>query len=250
MSLYEKMLESAASGKDSGVRSLFLGWKGSAIILEDGRWGVGAVPPSERDSHSPREPHTRLLLSATAREIALLAVSPYPQEFAAASAALSALLPPTEGGCPLEALLSLPGEERVSLLSPDPWVSDFLRDWNWNLSIFDDRRRGLAVLPEWTSSQHMASSPWIWLTAEALRTRAILTLLPLFPRKKGVILQGPGIPYLPELFREAGVTHLVLPVPGEGSREEVFRYLGTGGSPWSCPDLRWRVFFLKGEGNR
>ncbi|GAB1400051.1 hypothetical protein MASR1M66_15050 [Aminivibrio sp.] len=116
MSLYEKMLESAAGGKDSGVRSLFLGWKGSAIILEDGRWGVGAVPPSERDSHSPREPHTRLLLSATAREIALLAVSPYPQEFAAASAALSALLPPTEGGCPLEALLSLPGEDRVSFL--------------------------------------------------------------------------------------------------------------------------------------
>lgn len=249
MSLYEKMLESVASVKDCGVTSLFLGWKGSAILLQDRRWGLGAVPPSERDSHSPRESHTRTLLSASAREIALLAVSPYPQEFAAASAALSALLPPPEGGQPLDALLSLPGKDRVALLAPDPWVSDYLKDWNWKISVFDDRRRGLGVLPEWTSSQHMASSPWIWLTAEALRTRAILTLLPLFPRKKGVILQGPGIPFLPELFREAGVTHLVLPVPEEGSREEVFRYLGTGGSPWSCPDLRWKVFFLNAEGN-
>ena len=245
MALYEKMLQYAAGAKDCEVTSLFLGWKGSAILLEDGRWGIGAVPPLGRDSHSPRESHTRSLLSASAREIALLAVSPYPQEFAAASAAMSALLPPPDGGQPLESLLSLPGKDRVSLLAPDPWVSDCLKDWNWNVSIFDDRRRGFGVLPEWTSSQHMASSPWIWLTAEVLRTRAILTLLPLFPRKKGVILQGPGIPYLPELFREAGITHLVLPVPEKGSREEVFRYLGTGGSSWNCPDLRWRVFFLK-----
>ncbi len=244
MRLYESILDEVLTSPDGEPDYLIIGWKGSILSLSDGRWGVGAVSPAGNEPFSPREEHTRNLLSIGAHGLARLLVSPYPQEFSAASASLAALAPAPDGGEPLESLLSLPGGEKISLLAPDPWLVDFLRDWNWNLSIFDDARRGLRVLPEWTSSQHLRSSGWLWITAETLRNRKILSLLPLLKGKHGVILQGPGIPFLPSVFREAGITHLVLPVAEERAEARTRRYISAGGTPWSCPSLLWRVFPL------
>ncbi len=110
-----------------------------------------------RRADVPREEHTRNILMSGAHSLARLLVSPYPQEFSAASASLRRARPGAEGAN-LWNSLQLPGRDRVALLAPDPWVTDFLRDWNWKISIFDDSRRGLGILPEWTTSQHLHSS--------------------------------------------------------------------------------------------
>jgi|LSQX01.3.fsa_nt_gb hypothetical protein len=249
MGLYEEIQDRLLSRPDGEVESIVLGWKGSAVVLKDGRWGLGTVPPEGGAALSPREDHTRRLLASGVRDLARLLVSPYPQEYAAASAAAAALSPPPEGGMPLESLLPLPGGERVCLVTPDPWVIDFLRDWHWNISVFDDGRRGLNVLPEWTASQHMSSCSWIWLTAEVFRTRSFFTLLPWLEKKK-VVLQGPGIPFLPDILGRAGISFLVLPSVSSASPSAVLRYVASGGNPWTCPDLTWRVHPAAGEGEQ
>ena len=250
MRLYESILQEVLRAPDGKPDNLIIGWKGSFLSLADGRWGVGSTPPEGGDPLSPREEHTRNILMCGAHSLARLLVSPYPQEFSAASASLAALASAPAGGEPLEYLLPLPGRDRVVLLAPDPWVIDFLRDWNWNISIFDDSRRGLDILPEWTSSQHLHSSAVLWINAETLRNRKILSLIPLLKEKRGVILQGPGIPFLPTVFREAGITHLVLPAADKSAAPETRRYIAAGGTPWTCPSLRWRVFpLLYTDGN-
>ena len=249
MGLYEEMQERLLSARDGELESLVLGWKGSAVVLKDGRWGIGAVPPGGGATLSPREDHTRRLLLSGAKDLAKLLVSPYPQEYAAASAAAAAIAPAPEEGLPLESLLPLPGGERVSLVTPDPWVTDFLRDWNWNISVFDDGRRGLNVFPEWTASQHLNSSGWVWLTAEVFRTRSFFSLLP-FLSGKMVVLQGPGIPYLPDVYGQAGISFLVLPETSGTDGSAAMRYVASGGTPWTCPDLRWRVHPVSGQGRQ
>ncbi len=249
MGLYEEIQERLLSARDGELESLVLGWKGSAVVLKDGRWGIGAVPPGGGATLSPREDHTRRLLLSGAKDLAKLLVSPYPQEYAAASAAAAAIAPAPEEGLPLESLLPLPGGERVSLVTPDPWVTDFLRDWNWNISVFDDGRRGLNVFPEWTASQHLNSSGWVWLTAEVFRTRSFFSLLPFLSGKK-VVLQGPGIPFLPDVYGQAGISFLVLPQTSGTDGSAAMRYVASGGTPWTCPDLRWRVHPVSGQGRQ
>jgi hypothetical protein len=249
MGLYEEIQERLLSARDGELESLVLGWKGSAVVLKDGRWGIGAVPPGGGATLSPREDHTRRLLLSGAKDLAKLLVSPYPQEYAAASAAAAAIAPAPEEGLPLESLLPLPGGERVSLVTPDPWVTDFLRDWNWNISVFDDGRRGRNVFPEWTASQHLNSSGWVWLTAEVFRTRSFFSLLPFLSGKK-VVLQGPGIPFLPDVYGQAGISFLVLPETSGTDGSAAMRYVASGGTPWTCPDLRWRVHPVSGQGRQ
>lgn len=249
MGLYEEIQERLLSARDGELESLVLGWKGSAVVLKDGRWGIGAVPPGGGATLSPREDHTRRLLLSGAKDLAKLLVSPYPQEYAAASAAAAAIAPAPEEGLPLESLLPLPGGERVSLVTPDPWVTDFLRDWNWNISVFDDGRRGLNVFPEWTASQHLNSSGWVWLTAEVFRTRSFFSLLPCLSGKK-VVLQGPGIPFLPDVYGQAGIFYLVLPQTSGTDGSAAMRYVASGGTPWTCPDLRWRVHPVSVQGRQ
>ncbi len=249
MGLYEEIQDRLLSARDGEVESLVLGWKGSAVTLKDGRWGIGAVPPGGGAALSPREDHTRRLLLSGATDLAKLLVSPYPQEYAAASAAAAALAPAPEEGLPLESLLPLPGGERVSLVTPDPWVTDFLRDWNWNISVFDDGRRGLNVFPEWTVSQHLNSCGWVWLTGEVVRTRSFFSLFPR-PAGKTVVLQGPGIPFLPDVYERAGISYLVLPQTSGADGSAAMRYVASGGTPWTCPDLRWRVHPVSGQGRQ
>jgi hypothetical protein len=240
--LYEELLEKLLSVRQGEIDSLVLSLKGSAVRFKDGRWGIGAVPPEGAAVLSTREDHTRGLLARESSELIKLLASPYPQEYAAATAVAAALAPPVEGE-PLESLLSLPGKDRVSLITPDPFVADFLRDWNWNISIFDDKKRGRNTLPEWTASQHLAGSGWLWITAECFRTRSFFSFLPRIKGKK-VILQGPGAPFIPEVYGRAGISYLVIPRTGGANHEGPFRYIGAGGSPWRCPDLSWRVYNL------
>jgi hypothetical protein len=240
--LYQELQENLLSARQGELDALILSWKGSIAKFRDGRWGMGAVPPEGAGVLSTREDHTRDMLSFDSRELAKLIVSPYPQEFAAATAVASALAPP-RGGEPLEALLSAPGKERVVLITPDPFVVDFLRDWNWQISIFDDSRKGRNIFPEWTASQHLGGAGWLWITAECFRTRAFFTYLPWLKAKK-IVLQGPGIPFLPEVYGRAGISHLVLPDTAGTDPEIPFRHICAGGSPWKCPDLPWRVFSL------
>ena len=242
MRLYEEMQERLLSVRQGELESLVLSWKGSVAKLTDGRWGIGAIPPEGAETLSSREDHTRGLTASGSGDYIRLLVSPYPQEYAAATAVAAALAPPGEGK-PLECLLSLPGKERVSLITPDPFVVDFLRDWNWNISIFDDRKRGRDVFPEWTASQHLGGAGWLWITAECFRTRSFFSLLPWLKGKK-IILQGPGVPFLPEIYAKAGTSYLVLPLTKGADPAGPSRYIGAGGSPWKCPDLPWRVYNL------
>ncbi|MBQ9574072.1 MAG: DUF4213 domain-containing protein, partial [Synergistaceae bacterium] len=84
---------------DSAVSRLILGWHASCILTDDGRLGIGFVPDSRLEPHTSRPVHTNSLLTSTLKELAGLYVSPFPQEFAAASAACSVLVPfADEGG--------------------------------------------------------------------------------------------------------------------------------------------------------
>lgn len=84
--------------EDSKVSQLILGWHASFVSSEDGRSGVGFVPDSRLEPHTSRPIHTASLLTSTLKELAALYVSPFPQEFAAASAACSVLVPFDERG--------------------------------------------------------------------------------------------------------------------------------------------------------
>lgn len=247
MRLYEELQEKLFLVRQGELESLTLSWQGAVAVFKDGRWGIGATPPEGAAVLSSREDHTRGLLAPGSGDFIRLIVSPFPQEYAAATAVASALAPPPEGE-PLESLLPLPGGERVSLITPDPFVADFLRDWNWNISIFDDKKRGRNVFPEWTASQHMGGAGWVWLTAECFRTRTFFSLVPWLKGKR-VILQGPGIPYIPEVYYRAGITCLVLPDTVRADPEDPLRYIGAGGSPWKCPGLPWRVYRISRRRN-
>lgn len=244
MRLYESILQGALSTLECKVEDIVLGWRGSYVSLADGRWGVGATPRAEDESLSSREDHTRTILSSTSHGLARLVVSPYPQEFAAATAALCALLPAEGEGAPLDSLISAMSGEEVFLVAPAPGAVDFLTDCGLDVSIFDDSRRGRRVRPLWSTQQHLRRSGWLWINADALRDRAILALAPSFKGMRGVVLQGPGIPFLPTVLGELGVTCIVAPRAEASSRLEVRRYVAAGGAPWSCPTLAWRVFDL------
>jgi hypothetical protein len=88
------------------------------------------------------------------------------------------------------------------------------------------------------------SSGWVWLTAEVFRTRAFFSLFPR-PGGKKVVLQGPGIPFLPDVYGRAGISYLVLPQASGTDAAAAVRYVASGGTPWTCPDLRWRVYPLQ-----
>lgn len=244
MRLFERILAEGLRKPDSPVKTLMLGWHASAVVLEDGRCGLGAVPlPGQEVLRStPRFP--RHLVEGTAHEVLQLLVSPYPQEFAAASAVASALLPPEEPGEPLEALAPLPGGDQVALLGYDHELVPLLRRWGWHLIIFDDLRPGVDVLPSWTEAPLLRGAPWVWVAFDALRDRRMLALAPLLREHRGAVLQGPGVPWHPSLLRELGFSHLVLPTWQEDHFPAILTHISAGGNPWHCAALEWRCFSL------
>lgn len=244
MRLYEKILDHIRSIPDGVVERLVLGWHGSCVLLRDGRCGIGTVPLPGHEVLRSVHSHTENLLRQSARGLAELLVSPFPQEFAAASAAAAALLPPPEEGFSLETLRPLPRGEKVALLGYDAELVPLLREWGWSLAIFDDLRSAPDVFPSWSGAHLAGSCSWAWISAEALRDRQILSLMSTFKTMEGCILQGPGIPWSPEVLEEAGITHLLLPAWSERDFTSILTYIEAGGNPLSCPSVFWRVHSL------
>ena len=227
---------------DSPVSRLILGWHASYILAEDGRSGVGFVPDSRLEPHTSRPIHTLSLLSSSLKELASLYVSPFPQEFAAASAACSVLLPFHEtGGKYLDAVMTCARGDKVAVLGYERDLVPFMRDWGWRSAFFDDRYAGRQdCFRQEEFSRAVREAEWVWLSPEAIRDRWLLSTQNILRNKKGCFLQGPGIPALPESFASLGVTHLVVPIADR--QENIEAHISAGGSAWLCESLKWRVY--------
>lgn len=226
---------------DSPVSRLILGWHASYIISDDGRKGVGFVPDSRIEPHTSRPIHTNSLLSSTLKELAALYVSPFPQEFAAASAACSALLPFDDGGKYLDAVMTCARGDKVAVLGYERDLVPFMRDWGWRSAFFDDRFAGRQdCFSQEEFSRAVREAEWVWLSPEAIRDRWLLSTQNILRDKKGCFLQGPGIPAVIGAFSELGVTHIVVPLGDDGAKIEA--HISAGGSSWLCEALRWRVY--------
>ena len=224
---------------DSTVSRLVLGWHASYVLSSDGRFGVGFVPDSRVEPHTARPLHTRSLLASSLKELAGLYVSPFPQEFAAASAACSLLVPfPQNGGLPLDAVMTCARGDKVAVLGYERDLLPFMRDWQWRTAVFDDNHAG--CFPQEEFSRAVREAEWVWLSPEAIRDRWLLSTQNILREKKGCFLQGPGIPAIPSAFARLGVTHLVVPLGAD--RASIEAHVSAGGSAWLCEALTWRVF--------
>ena len=228
--------------EDSHVSRLILGWHASYILSADGRFGVGFVPDSMKEPHTARAIHTSALLSSTLKELAGLYVSPFPQEFAAASAACSALVPfVNAGGLPLDAIMPCARGDRVAVLGYERDLLPFMREWGWRIAVFDDRAAGRKdCFSQDEFSRGVREAEWVWLSPEAIRDRWLLSTQNILREKKGCFLQGPGIPAMPEAFAKLGVSHLV--VPQGNDHQRISQHISAGGSTWLCDALTWRVY--------
>lgn len=228
--------------EDAKVSRLILGWHASYILADDSRFGAGFVPDSRIEPHTSRPIHTQSLITSTLKELAGLYVSPFPQEFAAASAACSLLVPfPDEGGQYLDAVMTCARGDRVAVLGYERELAPFMRDWGWRSAFFDDRYAGRQdCFPQEEFSRAVRETEWVWLSPEAIRDRWLLSTQNILREKKGCFLQGPGIPALSEAFARLGVTHLVVPLGDDAGKIET--HISAGGSTWLCEALRWRVY--------
>lgn len=227
--------------KDSRVSRLVLGWHASCILSDDGRCGVGFVPDSRLEPHTSRPIHTASLLTSTLKELASLYVSPFPQEFAAASAACSVLVPFADGGQYLDAVMTCARGDKVAVLGYERDLVPFMRDWGWRAAFFDDIFSGRQdCFPQEEFSRAVREAEWVWLSPEAIRDRWLLSTQNILREKKGCFLQGPGIPAIPDAFSALGVTHLVVPLGDDA--EKIEAHISAGGSAWLCEALRWRVY--------
>ena len=246
MRFLESMIRKALAAPDAPVASLVLGLRGSIVVLADGRVGVGWPPSTPDGSAAIREDFACRLASASAHELATLYASPFPQESAAASAAIAALCPPPEEpgneGAFLESLIPLASGGRAALLGSDWDVADTLRDWGWNVTVFEDPSTRRGSLPRWTSTCAAASFSTFWLAGSLVTDGSILSLSAVLPPGHPMIVQGPGIPYVPEALSAVGVRSLVLPRPLAGETGRCLAHIGAGGSPWLSPYILWRVF--------
>lgn len=240
MGFFEEVAAAVTKARDSAVTRLVLGWHASCVLAEDGRWGIGFVPDSMKEAHTARPAHTGEIVGAGLARLAGLLVSPFPQEFAAATAACAALFPFTGGGFPLDLAMTCARGDRVAVLGYDRDLLPFMRDWGWRVAVFDDRGRGPDCFPQEDFPRGAEEAEWVWLTPEALRDRWLLSIADTLGRKKGCFLQGPGLPALQGLFAPLGVTHLVVPIQSGGA-EEAETHVAAGGSPWHCDRLIWRV---------
>ena len=238
MRFFEDVVSAVRKCKDTPVARLVLGWHASLIVALDGRWGIGCVPNSLKEAHTAREAHTNLLLEGSMIQLAELIVSPFPQEFAAATAACSALLPFPEKGFSMDAIMPCVQRDKVAVLGYQRDLVSMMRDWGWNVAIFDDNRQG--CFPQKDFAEGAARADWVWLPLEAIRDRWLISTADILKTKKGCFLQGPGLPWLREGFASLGVTHLVAPV-AVGGAETILARISAGGDPWLCPDLEWRV---------
>ena len=237
MGFFEEASEALRVCKDAPVTQLVLGWRASYVVASDGRWGVGFVPP---ELHTARPAHTDALVKASLVQLSELLVSPFSQEFAAATAACDALLPFPQGGFELDHVMPVARGDRVAVLGYDRDLLPFMRDWGWRVAVFDDQGKGPDCFPQEDFPRGVAKAEWAWLSPDALRDRWLLSTSELLTRKKGCFLQGPGLPYLKRPLADLGVTHIAAP-RAVGDPDSVRAHIAAGGSPWLCRDLEWRV---------
>jgi len=240
LSFFEDVAAAVPRAGDSAVVRLIMGWHASYVLAEDGRWGVGFVPDSTKEAHTARPAHTGELIGTGLAHLARLLVSPFPQEFAAATAACAALFPFPEGGLPLDLVMTCARGDRVAVLGYDRDLLPFMHDWGWRVAVFDDRGRGPDCFPQEDFPRGAEEAEWVWLTPESLRDRWLFSVTETLRNKKGCFLQGPGLPALHGLFAPLGVTRLVVPIPA-GTPDAVEAHVSAGGSPWHCDALAWRV---------
>ena len=227
---------------DSGISRLVLGWHASCLLTADGRFGVGFVPDSMTEPHTARPVHTEALLCSSLKGLAGLYVSPFPQEFAAASAACSVLVPfPSSGGLPMDAVMTCARGDKVAVLGYERDLLPFMRDWGWRVAVFDDRAAGRKdCFTQEEFSRGVVEAEWVWLSPEAIRDRWLLSTQNILREKKGCFLQGPGVPAMQGAFSRLGVSHLVVPLGSDAGGIEA--HISAGGSAWLCGGLTWRVF--------
>ena len=242
MGLFEDVSSAVRERKDSEVTELVLGWHASYIVASDGRCGIGYVPASYKEEHRGREEHTGLLLGGTLARLAELLVSPFPQEFAAATAACAALFPFPGGGFQMDFIMPCARGDKVAVLGYEREAIPLMRDWGWKLAVFDDRRRGPDCFPQKDFADGVRDAEWVWLSPEAVRDRWLISTSDALKEKKGCFLHGPGLPWLSESFAALGVTHLVSPAVAGNAKSAQAR-IAAGGDPWLCPELEWRVHF-------
>ena len=240
MGFFEDVVDAARRCEDSSVTHLVLGWHASTVVASDGRWGIGCVPNSLKEAHTAREAHTNLLLEGSLVQLAELIVSPFPQEFAAATAACSALLPFCEGGFRMDSIMPCARGDKVAVLGYERELIPMMRDWGWKLAVFDDQGKGPDCFPQKDFAEGVEAADWVWLTPEAIRDRWLISTAGILREKKGCFLQGPGLPWLRESFASLGVTHLVVP-KAVGDAHTARLRVAAGGNSWLCPELEWRI---------
>ena len=244
MGFFEDVVKAAREREDVSVAALILGWHASVVVASDGRWGIGHVPNSLKEAHTAREPHTNRLLADSLARLAELVVSPFPQEFAAATAACVALLPVPEEGFRMDSIMPCARGDKVAVLGYEREFVPIMRDWGWKLAVFDDNRRGPDCFPQKDFADGVRGADWVWLTPEAIRDRWLLSTADDLKKKKGCFLQGPGLPWLPESFSALGVTHLIVPKPMDDTNaKNLCPRIAAGGDLWHCHDIEWRVHF-------
>ncbi len=240
MGFFEDVVNAARGSADAAVTDLVLGWHASCLCASDGRWGAGFVPNSLREPHTAREVHTHLLLSGSLTRLAELVVSPFPQEFAAATAACAALFPFPPGGFRMDDFMPCARGDKVAVLGYERELIPAMRDWGWKLTIFDDLHQGPDCFPQREFAGGVREADWVWLTPDAIRDRWLMSMTDGLKEKKGCFLQGPGLPCLPGAFASLGVTRLVVPEMA-GDIEAIRSWIAVGGNPWLCPGLEWKV---------
>jgi hypothetical protein len=240
--LFEEVADAAQKLRDAQVASLVLGWHASYIVTSDGRWGIGYVPASRKEEHRGREEHTGPLMGGSVARLAGLLASPFPQEFAAATAACAALFPFPEGGFRMDSIMPCARGDKVAVLGYERGVVPLMRDWGWKLAVFDDHRVSPDCFPQKDFADGVRGAEWVWLSPEAIRDRWLISTSAALVEKKGCFLHGPGLPWLCGGFASLGVTHMVVPVPS-GDAASAMARVAAGGDPWMCPELEWRVHF-------
>ena len=242
---FESLSQILHDKTDAKISRLILGWHASFILCDDGRYGVGFVPDSMKEPHTARPIHTEALLSSSLQELAKLYVSPFPQEFAAASAACSVLVPfENLGGLMLDVIMPCARGDKVAVLGYERDLLPFMQDWGWRIAVFDDRAAGRKnCFAQEEFSRGVQEAEWVWLSPEAIRDRWLLSTQGILREKKGCFLQGPGLPAIPEIFSRLGITHIVAPVGNDAAKIEA--HISAGGSTWLCEALKWRVYTCK-----
>lgn len=172
MRIFDAILRGLKDFPDGNVSDIVLGWYGSVVVLKDGRYGLGSVPSAKHlETFEISSLQTRHLLRLSAQELAELLVSPYPQEFAIASAAASALASIKVPGIPLEDFLESLNSKKLYIIGYERPLVLLFNNLNLKPCVLDDLSRKPGVLPSWVGPHLLNDADWLWITCQALRDR-------------------------------------------------------------------------------